>query len=149
MRQRARSHRHVRCARRLSATELAFARSQIRALSAITSAVKVPCHRDYTPRNWLVDDGTLAVIDFEWACLDAAAGDLARLHLAIWRGRPDLREAFLDGYGRQLDETDHVILRGCAALTAIWLIIKAHETAQPSFEQAIKSALRYLMSDRT
>jgi thiamine kinase-like enzyme len=24
----------------------------------------VPCRRDYTPRNWLIGDGVLYVIDF-------------------------------------------------------------------------------------
>jgi len=67
------------------------------------------------------------------------------MHLAIWAGRPDLEEAFFDGYGRGLDAQDRIVLDSYAALTAIWLIIKARETAQPTFEQAIRSALANLM----
>jgi len=129
----------------LADTELGFVRAQVHALNAIGSATMVPCHRDYTPRNWLVHDGLVSVIDFEWARLDAPAGDLARMHLAIWAGRPDLEEAFFDGYGRGLDAQDRIVLDSYAALTAIWLIIKARETAQPTFEQAIRSALANLM----
>jgi tRNA A-37 threonylcarbamoyl transferase component Bud32 len=132
----------------LTGAKLGFARTQVRAMTAITTAVKVPCHRDYTPRNWLIHDGTLSVIDYEWARLDAPASDLARLHIGAWTGRPDLAEAFLDGYGRQLGDADHAILRGCAVITAIWLIIKARETAQPVFEQASKAALDQLISQR-
>ena len=132
----------------LTPFELGFARIQVAALAAVTSAVQVPCHRDYTPRNWLVHDGAVRVIDFEWARLDTPPADLARLHLGAWEGRPDLRAAFLDGYGRQLDDTGHAILRGCAALTAVWLILKARETGQPSFEKASRAALRRLIAER-
>jgi hypothetical protein len=126
--------------------ELDQARAQVRALAAITTAVMVPCHRDYTPRNWLVHDDGLAVIDFEWARLDAPASDLSRLHLGIWADRPDLAEAFAVGYGQPLGDTDRAILHGCALITAIWLTIKARETAQPSFEQASRAALSRLLA---
>jgi hypothetical protein len=77
--------------------------------------------------------------------LDAPVSDLARLHLGIWVDRPDLAEAFADGYGRPLNDTDRVILHGCAVITAIWLTIKARETAQRSFEQASRAALTRLL----
>jgi len=131
----------------LTPSELGFARSQVAALAAITTAAQVPCHHDYTPRNWLLHDGAVRVIDFEWTRLDTPLADLARLHLGAWEGRPDLREGFLDGYGSQLDNTGHVILRGCAALTAVWLTIKARETSQPSFESASRAALRRLITE--
>src|SRR5690606_14148538 len=40
---------------------------------------RVPCHRDFTPGNWLWDGETLAVIDFEHARPDLALVDLAKL----------------------------------------------------------------------
>lgn len=132
----------------LTTRELGFARSEAAMLAAVTGACRVPCHRDYTPRNWLVTGGgAVRVIDFEWARLDAAPADLARLHLGVWDGRPDLREAFLDGYGR-LDDVGQAVLRGSAAVTAVWLIIKARETGQPSFECASRAALHRLMTWR-
>ncbi len=132
----------------LTSRELRAADSCVRELAGITGATLVPCHRDYTPRNWLADGDALYVIDFEWARLDAWVSDLARLELAIWAGLPDLREAFLNGYGRPLSDTDQVMLRGCGALIAIWLVIKARETRQPSFEQASRAALLRLAGTR-
>jgi thiamine kinase-like enzyme len=102
---------------------------------------QVPCHHDYTPRNWLVHQGALQVIDFEWSGLDARVADFARLHLGVWATRPDLREAFLGGYGQELSLAEHETLRGCAALTAVWLLVRAHETRQLSFEDASRRAL--------
>jgi Ser/Thr protein kinase RdoA (MazF antagonist) len=125
--------------------DLALARAQVETLSRLPCPGQVPCHRDYTPRNWLVKDGVQYVIDFEHARLDVWLADLARLHLGIWPDRPDLKEAFLAGYGRQLSDTDHAILRGVAALTAIWLVVKARQIRQPALEDAFRAALQRLL----
>jgi hypothetical protein len=132
----------------LTSHELATARSQVHELAGQPCPVRVPCHRDYTPRNWLVDAGTVYVVDFEWSRLDVWVSDLARLHLGIWPARPDLRDAFLNGYGRELTDADHAILHGCAVLTAVWMLVKAHESHQPSFEEGSRTALRRLIRSR-
>jgi Ser/Thr protein kinase RdoA (MazF antagonist) len=129
----------------LTARELGFAQAEVAALAGLAGPVRVPCHRDFTPRNWLVDARTLYIVDFEWSRLDVWLSDLARLHLGIWASRPDLRDAFLHGYGRELDDTDQAILQGCAVLTAVWLLVKAHQTGQGSFENASRTALRRLI----
>ncbi len=130
----------------LTAREMAFAQAEVAALGGIACPGMVPCHRDYTPRNWLVDAGTLSVVDFEWSRLDVWISDLARLHLGAWTNRPDLQEAFLSGYGRNVSDTDRRILRGCSVLTAVWLLVKARETRQPSFEDASRTALLRLLA---
>jgi Ser/Thr protein kinase RdoA (MazF antagonist) len=89
------------------------------------------------------------VIDFEWSGLDVWVADLARLHLGIWVTRPDLQQAFLEGYGKDLGGADRELLHGCAVLTAVWLVVKAHETCQPSFEEASRIALLRLISGRS
>ena len=129
----------------LGKRDLALARAEVEALSGLPCPGQVPCHRDYTPRNWLVKDGVQYVIDFEHARLDVWLADLARLHLGIWPDRPDLKEAFLVGYGRQLSDTDHAILQGVAALTATWLVVKAREIRQPALEDAFRAALQRLL----
>lgn len=129
----------------LGRRDLALARAQVETLSDLSCPGQVPCHRDYTPRNWLAADGVQYVIDFEHARLEVWLADLARLHLGIWPDRPDLNEAFLDGYGRQLSDTDHAILHGVAALTATWLVVKAREIRQPALEDAFRAALRRLL----
>lgn len=129
----------------LGKRDLALARAQVETLSGLPWPGQVPCHRDYTPRNWLVKDGVQYVIDFEHARLDVWLADLARLHLGIWPDRPDLKQAFLAGYGRQLNDTDHAILQGVAALTATWLVVKAREIRQPALEDAFRTALQRLL----
>ena len=120
---------------------LNLAGAQIATLADVPVPTQVPCHHDYTPRNWLIHHGAVHVIDFEWSGLDARVADFARLHLGVWATRPDLREAFLDGYGQELSLEEHEILRGCAVLTAVWLVVRARETRQLSFEDASRRAL--------
>jgi hypothetical protein len=129
----------------LGKRELALARAEVEALAGLSCPGRVPCHRDYTPRNWVVSNGVPYVLDFELARLDVWLADLSRLHLGIWATRPDLREAFLAGYGRHLSTTDRVILRGCAVLTATWLLVKAREIRQRSLEDATHAALLRLL----
>lgn len=130
----------------LTAGELRRARKDVEALTGVGSAVRVPCHRDYTPRNWIVGASGLYVVDFEWSRPDVWISDLARLHLGIWENRPDLSDAFMRGYGRELDRTDHATLQGCAVLTALWCLIKARETGQRSFEEGSRAALQRILA---
>lgn len=132
----------------LGKRDLALARAEVETLSGLPCPGQVPCHRDYTPRNWLVGGDVQYVIDFEHARLDVWLADLARLHLGIWPDRPDLKEAFLAGYRRQLSDTDHAILQGVAALTATWLVVTAREIRQPALEDAFRAALRRLLPTR-
>jgi Phosphotransferase enzyme family len=129
----------------LTPRALDAARGEVLALAELNAPDQVPCHHDYTPRNWLVHDGTVSVIDFEWAALDAWVADLGRLHLSVWTTRPDLREAFLEGYGRRLSPADCRALHGSAVLTGVWLLSKAHESGQPSFEDASRTAVLRLI----
>lgn len=60
----------------------------------------VPTHGDYQPRNWLVrPGGRIAVIDFGRAELRPWYSDLVRMEHHDFELRPDLRAAFMDGYG--------------------------------------------------
>ena len=129
----------------LGERDLALALAEVEALSGLPCPGRVPCHRDYTPRNWLVKDDVLYIIDFEHARLDVWLADLARLNLGIWPDRPDLKEAFLAGYGRQLSDTDNAILQGVSALTATWLVVKARQIRQPDLEDAFRVALQRLL----
>ncbi len=133
----------------LTRRQLDAARTEIARLTDIPAPARVPCHHDYTPRNWLVHGAAVYVIDFEWSGPDAWVADLARLHLGIWPTRPDLQGAFLQGYGRRLRAADRVALHGCAVLTAVWLVSKAHETGQASFEDASRKALLRLIDPAT
>jgi len=86
---------------------------------------RVPCHRDYAPRNWLVRGGRwIAALDLVHARADLAEADLTRLASRLWTVRPDLRAAFLAGYraaGGPADP-DAPWLPGLRALDAIGTI---------------------------
>ncbi len=88
----------------LGPTEIETARRAL-AASASLFAGETPaaCHGDYRPRNWLVgpDGEWRGVIDFEHARWDLKASDLGYWwDRGGWSERPDLRAAFLAGYGR-------------------------------------------------
>jgi Phosphotransferase enzyme family len=63
------------------------------------AAVLVPTHGDWQPRNWLIHDGVVTIIDFGRMALRPALTDFGRLVVQEFRGRPGLEAAFLDGYG--------------------------------------------------
>ena len=59
----------------------------------------VPTHGDWQPRNWLVEDGVVSVIDLGRADLRPAMSDLTRLAAQDFRRDAALEAAFFDGYG--------------------------------------------------
>lgn len=63
------------------------------------SIVVVPTHGDWQPRNWLIDDERVRVIDFGRFDFRPAATDLCRLATQQWKQVPALEAAFLSGYG--------------------------------------------------
>ena len=96
-------------------------------------ALLVPTHGDWQPRNWLVDDGRVLVIDLGRADWRPALTDLARLSRQQWEGRPDLERAFLDGYGSDPREDGawrRALLREAIG-TACW----AFQVGDQAFEQ--------------
>ncbi len=69
------------------------------------AATLVPTHGDWQPRNWVVHDGIVGVIDLGRAGLRPAMSDLTRLAAQDFRRVPALESAFLDGYGPDPRET--------------------------------------------
>lgn len=132
----------------LSASEVDFARAQVASLVELGQPQRVACHLDYGPRNWLLDDGVLRVIDFEWARRHVWVSDLAGLYFGPWRRRPDLQEAFLDGYERTIEAEDRALLRGYGALRAVWLITRGHRYGEAALEEANRQVLHRLMAER-
>ena len=96
-------------------------------------AALVPTHGDWQPRNWLVDDGTVSVIDFGRAALRPAMSDLTRLTVQDFARNPRLEGAFLEGYGADPREPQawHRFLVREAIGTAVW----AHQVGDNAFEE--------------
>lgn len=122
-----------RSAQLLTGEEQALVRRHVDALATLPTPDGVPCHLDYQPRNWLIDDAAgIGIIDFEHARVDVAARDLVRLTFRHWRTQPALRDAFFYGYGRHLGDEEERVLIHCAALDAVTAITRAHETCNPA-----------------
>ncbi|NKB58968.1 MAG: phosphotransferase [Alphaproteobacteria bacterium] len=83
----------------------------------------VPCHRDFSPRNWLVSKDKsgikFSVIDWEHASWDLWLNDAQRMAYDHWHSRPQLREAYFEGYGRSLNEAESLQLDTICLATAI------------------------------
>ena len=101
---------------RLSAGESAIVDAHAPRPAWFEGVPRVPCHRDFSPRNWLWTGTTLGVVDFEHARLDLAHADLSKLAVDCWASEPGSREAFLAGYGRPLTGLDLLRLRACVVL---------------------------------
>ena len=85
----------------LSDSEQAVGQAALALIPAFAGQSPVPCHYDYCPANWLVDEEGAwnGVIDFERSHWDVAEADYTRDPDWSWLERPDLLEAFFAGYG--------------------------------------------------
>lgn len=129
--------------RLFSPEDIAFVRQQVADLRTIREVSLVPTHQDNQPRNWLIDEtNTLTLIDFGLSTWDVWVRDLIRLHYWDWQGRPDLAEAFLDGYGRVLTTVDQRLLRALGALTGLRTVVWAFEHGDDVFAERGRHAIR-------
>jgi hypothetical protein len=92
-------------AHRIAPDTVARLRAEIDEWPTPTSTL-VPTHGDWQPRNWLVHDGVVSVIDFGRAAMRPAMTDFARLAVQDFGRDPELEAAFLDGYGADPREAD-------------------------------------------
>jgi Ser/Thr protein kinase RdoA (MazF antagonist) len=128
----------------LPAPALAAVRAAVLDLADLPVPHRVPCHGDYTPRNWVLApvDGAggdrFAVIDFEWSGRDVWVADLARLAAGPWREDPELAAAFLAGYGRALGAVDRAMLLRCAAVRAVFLAGWGHRHGEVALERSAR-----------
>ena len=118
----------------IDADDVAFVEREASVLRDLPPPTMVPCHSDYQPRNWRVDDdGRVFVFDFEKARHDWWIHDIQRMWWREWRDRPDLRDAFFEGYGRTLDDTELAALRANSARGHLVQIVWATEHGDRTF----------------
>jgi hypothetical protein len=135
----------------LTSRELDFVRSELEMLEGLPAPVRVPCHLDYTPRNWLIADGRVAIIDFEEAAPEVWVNDLGHLYFRYWRdpraprrrrrAALELQQAFLEGYGRQLTEDGVCLLRASYGLSLVRYVTLARKAAQVDHEASLRAVL--------
>ncbi|MDI6098874.1 phosphotransferase [Actinoplanes sp. NEAU-A12] len=129
----------------VDAADLDFVRAQIRLLETMPDVRSGPIHNDYQPRNWLTDAGaTVRVIDFGKSKRDVQLRDFERMWYQEWRHRPDLREAFFDGYGRTLSDGEERALACIGAVGALTTVLWARSHGAESFERHGRRMLELL-----
>ncbi|MCA9565100.1 MAG: aminoglycoside phosphotransferase family protein, partial [Myxococcales bacterium] len=89
---------------------------------------RVPCHRDYSPRNWLIGPGDpfrFSVIDFGHSKADTWLYDVIRLvDGSHGFGEPEM-QAFWEGYGRHPNKAELGLLDGLLWLHALGTLVWA------------------------
>ncbi len=101
---------------------------------------RVPCHRDFSPRNWIwestVDDtaGALGVIDFDHYRPDAMMWDFIRVVDEYAAFDSPRWRAFIKGYGRPLSDVEQAQLAQLSLINAIGTIIWACQYDDRPFE---------------
>ena len=106
---------------------------------------RVPCHRDYSARNWLFE-GELYVIDFEHCRPEYWLFDLEKLWSEVWVDKPQLKEAFFAGYGYHLTSEEEKCLRAFAALSAVTKIAWSLEQGENDYAVVGRKLLKYFQS---
>ena len=115
------------------------------AAADLRGVARVPCHRDFGPRNWLWDDAAgLSVIDFEHARPDVWWVDVQRLVDDTWRTDPGLEDAFWLGYGRRPDADERRLGAALRLLYAVGTVAWGAEHGDAPFEAQGRAVLRRL-----
>ncbi|MFE1875602.1 phosphotransferase [Streptomyces sp. NPDC059496] len=113
--------RHLEGARpHLAPGDEEFIRATAKKAVGLPALEAVPRHGDLQLRNLRWDEAADAcyVIDFERSEEGPALRDFVRLSDA-WHGRPDLRQAVMDGYGRPFAPEEEVQLAVLSVLDAV------------------------------
>lgn len=134
-----------RLLRALTPRVIDFVRCELDNLRACRAPARVPCHGDFSPRNWLVSDGDLHLIDFGEAGPNVWVSDLGRLIFG-WRLPADSLGALLEGYGRQPDSAELVLLRATYAAAVVLHIVLGHEHGNRDFEASSRQLLDAMIS---
>ncbi|SRR6266568_2980185 len=72
------------------------------------------------------------------------ARDFVRLHFRCWTARPDLRDAFFDGYGRNLTEVDQQAICHCGAIDVLTALVRGRQTGDATMTAHGRQTLRQL-----
>jgi tRNA A-37 threonylcarbamoyl transferase component Bud32 len=103
----------------------------------------VPTHGDWQPRNWLIHDGIISIIDFGRAALRPAISDLTRLSAQQFREDLSLEAAFIAGYDddpREAAAWHRTRIREAVG-TAVWAFQVGDEAFEAQGNRMISDAL--------
>jgi len=133
---------------RLSFEEGRLARALVGDGAVFEGDRRVPCHRDYHLRNWLLDRRTLpprlGVIDFEHARADHPLIDWTRVRERALPRYPRWIEAYAEGYGIADDEELEPRFHALEAIHAVGSVVWGSEHHDAEFERAGHALLERL-----
>jgi Ser/Thr protein kinase RdoA (MazF antagonist) len=92
-------------------------------------------HGDYQPRNWVIDDGRVGVIDFGRGQDRSWVSDLVRLQNQQFTGHPERERAFMDGLGRAVEGEDTELLAIESLRQGLGTVVWAHGIRDQGFEE--------------
>lgn len=100
-------------------------------------------HGDFQPRNWLwsADSREIAMIDFEESEIGYSIEDFGWLFATTWGRRYDLKNAFLEGYGRPLTDSEWLFL---AAFTVLGSLQHIADGERLGIDEKISNGMRGL-----
>lgn len=104
-------------------------------------------HGDFQPRNWLVHEGRVSVIDFGRAAQRSGVSDLVRLRHQQFVGRPDLSDAFDEGLGRPLSSDDRELLLLETIREAVGTVVWAHRIGDAPFEEHGRTMVERILDE--
>lgn len=104
-------------------------------------------HGDFQPRNWLMNDGRLFVIDFGRADQRHWTSDLVRLHSQQFVEREPLVEAFFSGLQRELTAEDADAFQLERIQQAVGTVVWAHGINDEDFEEHGRQMIRTILQE--
>ena len=113
---------------------LASARTELERMPRLTIPLHFT-HGDYQPRNWLVHEGMIRLIDFGRAAPRHWTSELVRMQHQQFLVDPALEPAFFEGLGREFTEEDRLVLRLEHFSQALGTIVWAHGIGDFDFEE--------------
>ena len=133
---------------RLLVPEVQLAELEARLVSVSIRPVALSLtHGDYQPRNWLVNDGQLRVIDFGRADQRHWTSELVRLANQQFAGRAHLECAFLEGLDRPMTAQDCEIYRLECIQQALGTVVWANSISDSAFEEHGRRMVRAVLTD--
>jgi hypothetical protein len=89
----------------------------------------------HQPRNWVIDNGRVGVVDFGRGQDRSWVSDLVRLQNQQFTEHPERERAFMAGLGRMVESNDAELLGIEAMRQGLGTVIWAHGIADRDFEE--------------
>jgi Phosphotransferase enzyme family len=102
-------------------------------------------HGDYQPRNWVIDNGRVGVIDFGRGQDRSWVSDLVRLQNQQFTGHPERERAFMAGLGRTVESEDAELLEIESMRQGLGTVIWAHGIGDRDFEEHGRTMITRLL----